>query len=220
MNQALLEVRGLSVHVAASPTPLLQTLDFALAAGECLTLVGESGAGKSLLAQAVMGALPAGLLAQGQVVINGQTSAAQAGVQRRALWGRQVALLPQEPWLALDPTMRVGSQLAESHAWVRRLAGGWRAARAAAAADLQALGLPDAAALLPGQLSGGMAQRVAFAAALAGGAQLLLVDEPTKGLDAALRGDMRSQKVIGEEGLTAGNPASGLALQLRSAPPR
>ncbi|MBY4896626.1 ATP-binding cassette domain-containing protein [Cupriavidus sp. AU9028] len=175
----LLEADRLAIH--AGNALLLQPVSFSVRAGEALTLLGESGAGKSLLAQAVMGTLPDGLRASGRLACAGRASDAGDAAARRPLWGRCVALLPQEPWFALDPLMRVGSQLAES--W--RLVGGkprdesWRAALAA----LRQMGVEHAAPALPGTLSGGMAQRVAFAMVRAGGAPVLIVDEPTKGLD-------------------------------------
>jgi peptide/nickel transport system ATP-binding protein len=156
-----------------------------LAAGSRLTLLGETGSGKSLLAQAIMGTLPRGLAARGRLVIDGETFDAADGKSRRALWGRRLALLPQEPWHALDPTMRAVAQVAECH---RHVAGrDRRAALQAAWSDLAELGLAEAGGKLPGELSGGMAQRVAFAAASAGGAPIVIADEPTKGLDAPRR---------------------------------
>ncbi|UST53952.1 ATP-binding cassette domain-containing protein [Comamonadaceae bacterium OTU4NAUVB1] len=182
-DPVLLAVDDLTVHVGARV--LLRGVSFALRPGEALTLLGESGAGKSLLAQAVMGNLPAALRAGGAVTVAGTRTRADAPRARRALWGRTLALLPQEPSLALDPLMRVLPQLAESHALVR----GATASGAAEAArrDLAAAGLAAAARRYPWQLSGGMAQRAAAAVALAGGAPVLLADEPTKGLDAFSR---------------------------------
>lgn len=192
---ALLEVQDLAVHLGAAPDtsplkPILHPLSFKLKAGEVLTLLGESGSGKSLLAQAVMGTLPPELLARGQVSVQGTTSPAGQPQQRRALWGRQLALLPQEPWSALNPTMRAGAQVAEVHQLVRGLAGA--EARASARQSLATVGLARAARHYPWQLSGGMAQRVAFAATTAAGAPVLIVDEPTKGLDADLRNEIVS----------------------------
>jgi ABC-type glutathione transport system ATPase component len=182
---ALLEVSDLSVHAGA--TPLVQGVSFELHAGQALTVLGETGSGKSLMVQAVMGTLPPGLTAAGEVRLQGQRASED---MRRAAWGRRMALLPQEPWAALDPTMRARSQVAEVHRWVRGLAPAM--ARRQAADDLMRLGLPASAhARYPHQLSGGMAQRVALAATLAGGAPLVVVDEPTKGLDA----DRRDQVV-------------------------
>ena len=175
----LLSVENLSVHVGAKV--LLQKVSFALRPGDVLTLLGESGAGKSLLAQAVMGNLPAALRASGSVTLNGSSSRAADAAARRTAWGRQLALLPQEPSLALDPLMRIAPQLAEVHALVKRA--DTPTAQASALRELAAAGLPDVTHQFPWQLSGGMAQRAAATMALAGGARVVLADEPTKGLD-------------------------------------
>lgn len=176
----LLAVEGLTVHV--QQRCLLESISFALRAGETLTLVGESGAGKSLLAQAVMGNLDPALRAGGRVTLCGQTSRADDAAARRTRWGRQLALLPQEPALALDPLRHIGPQLSEVHALVQGRPA--EEARAIAARELDSVGLGPAATRYPWQVSGGMAQRAAMAIAMAGGAQVLMVDEPTKGLDA------------------------------------
>lgn len=170
---------------AADGAALLRGVSLAVAPGVPLTILGETGSGKTLLAEAAMGTLAPELRASGRVVVEGVASDAGDPAARRALWGRRIALLPQEPWSALDPTMRALPQVAETHRLVRGL--GAAAARARAAADLAAFGLDGAGRRFPHQLSGGMAQRVAVAAARAGGAPLLLADEPTKGLDAGLR---------------------------------
>lgn len=177
---ALLQVQDLRV-VDTRGQVLVRDVGFALHAGEVLTLVGESGSGKSLLAQAVMGALPAGLQAQGRVRLQGLGD----DEPHHQAWGRQLAWLPQEPWASLSPLMVAEQQVAE----VRRQVSGdtshaalWHSRQA-----LLALGLADAGQRLPHQLSGGMAQRLAFCASTAAGAAVLIADEPTKGLDAVLR---------------------------------
>ena len=98
---ALLAVDDLAIHVGGRA--LLQGISFRLHAGEALSLVGESGAGKSLLAQAIMGNLPPALRASGSITIDGITTRAEDAASRRALWGRKLALLPQEPTVALNP---------------------------------------------------------------------------------------------------------------------
>lgn len=185
LHTALLRVEALAIHgdgVNIAPVSL------SLSPGQRLTLLGETGSGKSLIAQAIMGTLPKGLTASGQLHIAGQPFPAADNTSRRALWGRTLALLPQEPWHALDPTMRAAGQIAESHHYIAGRP--WRAARQAAQSDLTRLGLPDAGNQLPGELSGGMAQRVAFAAASAAGAPIVIADEPTKGLDAPRRDEV------------------------------
>lgn len=183
-----LETSELAVIEEKSGTPLLMGASLRLAAGGALTVLGESGSGKSLLAHAIMGTLAAGLRAEGSMRIASHRFDAADQHARQALWGREVALLPQEPWLALDPTMRVQQQVAETHALVAGLQK--KEAAAAALRDLEQLGMASAARLYPHQISGGMAQRVAFLATHAAGARLLIADEPSKGLDSDRRADI------------------------------
>ena len=188
MNKVFLEVAGLRVIESASGKAIVDGVSLRVAAGGALTLLGESGSGKSLLAQAIMGTLANGLHAKGAITIAGALFDAADQRSRQRLWGREVALLPQEPWLALDPTMRVQQQVAETHQLVAGMAAD--RSRAAALRDLRQLGMEHAARLYPHQISGGMAQRVAFLATHAAGARLLVVDEPTKGLDSGKRAEL------------------------------
>jgi peptide/nickel transport system ATP-binding protein len=177
------------VTVRAAGQVLLQPVSLRVARGGVLTLLGESGSGKSLLAQAIMGNLPATLDCVGIIRIDQHQSRAENQQARHALWGRTLALLPQEPWQALDPTMRIQRQIAETYQLVHPAppAGG---AMAASLRALRGLGLEGAARRYPFQISGGMAQRVAFLATHAAGAPLLIIDEPTKGLDSERRGEV------------------------------
>ncbi|WP_199269497.1 ABC transporter ATP-binding protein [Cobetia sp. L2A1] len=182
----VLEAEAVSVMLrGAVPTqpPLLSPLSLSLQAGEPLVVIGETGSGKSLLAQALLGTLPRELAASGSLWLDGVEYPLHTPANRQPLWGRRLAVLPQEPWLALDPLMKVVKQVGEAYRLVARR--GVQDARQAAHTDLVQLGVAAASDQLPGKLSGGMAQRVAFAAARAGGAPLLIADEPTKGLDAA-----------------------------------
>ena len=174
-----------NLRVNAGAAALVRGVSLQARLGQPFTMLGETGSGKTLVLQAVMGTLPPGLSASGTVVIDTVRSDAEDRTARRAFWGRKVALLPQEPWLALDPLMRAGEQVAEVHRFLHRR--DRPAAAAAAATDLRAVGLDGAGRHFPFQLSGGMAQRLAFAASAASGAPILLADEPTKGLDAKLR---------------------------------
>ena len=166
---------------------LVDASDVRLDRGRALTVVGESGSGKSLLAHAAMGTLPAGLDARGSMTIDGAHHDVGDQGTRRPLWGRTLALLPQEPVLSLDPTMRTRDVVAEGAPMFRR---DRSSARRSALERLSALGVGHAAAAYPHQLSGGMAQRVAFAAATVGDAPVLVADEPSKGLDPAARADL------------------------------
>ena len=146
--------------------------------GRPVTIVGESGSGKSLLAHALMGTLASSLEVDGKLALDETILHLGDRTNRRALWGREIAMLPQEPALALDPTMRVLPQVAEGALGAPRAT-----ARRRAEAALADLGLAASARSFPHTLSGGMAQRVAYAAATIGGARVLIVDEPSKGLD-------------------------------------
>lgn len=187
MSLPLLQVDNLQIRLGAAlpeshGRPLLDACSFSLQAGERLTLVGESGAGKSLLAQAIMGTLPAALRASGHIHIAGVATHGQRALTQ-PLWGRTVMMLPQEPVSALNPLMRMQQQVAEAGHYARGLP--WAGALQKAQQQLQTLGLAAAARLWLHQISGGMAQRVGVACASAAGAQLLIADEPTKGLDPA-----------------------------------
>ncbi|MCM2131398.1 ABC transporter ATP-binding protein [Larsenimonas rhizosphaerae] len=185
----LMEVRNLCVETTQPPIhTLLHPVSFTLHAGRPLTLLGETGSGKSLLAQAVMGTLPPGLRARGDVMVEGRNFLALPARARAKWWGRHFALLPQEPWHALDPTMRIGAQIEEGH---RLVAGRSRsAAQHATDQSLMRLGLADCRRHLPQALSGGMAQRAAFAAARTTEAPIVIADEPTKGLDSTRRDEV------------------------------
>lgn len=184
--EPVIRVRDLAI---AADESIVAPVSFDVRAGVPFTILGSSGSGKSLLSQAIMGNLPEGLVATGSVEIDGVDVLALPAQEREALWGRTISLLPQEPWHALDPTMVALPQVAETYRYIRGLPPNQSDVQAAA--DLRALGLPaEAAGKLPMQLSGGMAQRVVFAAAHAGGAPIVIVDEPTKGLDASRRDDV------------------------------
>jgi ABC-type glutathione transport system ATPase component len=187
---ALLSVGDLSVHVSGRDAPLLGPLAFSLAAGECLGLIGESGSGTSLTALSLIGLLPAGLRVQGELRWRERSFDLQ-GAGIRALRGRDIAWLPQDPLAALHPLRRVGDQLVESLRALRNVSAA--DARRMAVALFEQLELPEPALLLrryPHQLSGGQRQRVSLALALAGEPSLLIADEPTSALDTRLAKEM------------------------------
>ncbi|GAA3019534.1 ABC transporter ATP-binding protein [Streptomyces fulvorobeus] len=186
----VLSVAGLSVrfrmrggrHVAA-----VTDATFDLAAGECLALVGESGCGKSVLASALLGLLPANAETSGAAVLDGDTDLVTAGerVLARTVRGRRIGLVPQSPAAHLTPVRTVRAQLEET---LRELTGvrGPAVGPAARAAAGRAAFPADHLDRYPHELSGGLAQRAATALALIGDAPLLLADEPTTGLDREL----------------------------------
>ncbi len=182
-SDVLLEVKDLAVRTSQGAV-LLRGAELSLARGQRLTIVGESGAGKSILAQAIMGTLPEGLQATGSVNIAGHATNGQRALTQ-PLWGHTVTMLPQEPCSALSPLMRMGTQVAEGARFAARMP--WASARSAALSRMKELSIAHAATQWLHQISGGMAQRVGIAASGLLGAALLLADEPTKGLDDASR---------------------------------
>lgn len=158
-------------------TDCVRDISLAVARGEVLALFGASGAGKSLLAHAVMGLLPPNAVAGGTMRFDGHVMDAQA---QAALRGSRIALVPQSV-SHLDPLATVGRQLR----WAARRARHPITAPGTAEAALSRFGLaPAVAGTFPHTLSGGMARRVMLAMTTASGADLILADEPSNGLDA------------------------------------
>jgi peptide/nickel transport system ATP-binding protein len=157
----------------------VRSLDLSLAAGEIMAVVGESGAGKSLLAHAVLGLLPENAKVSGSMRFCGEALTPSRIAQLR---GKEIALIPQAVSY-LNPLWRVGGQVDRA----ARLGGQHRNAAAAGTnAAFERYGLEQGVRdLFPFQLSGGMAKRVLTAAATVGKAKLILADEPTAGLDTA-----------------------------------
>ena len=175
-------VRDLKVEIATrggrgSPRVTgLAGVDLTLGRGEVTALMGESGCGKSLVAVALCGLLPPGCQVSGHVEIDGEAIAPNDEKRWRQIRGRRVGLIPQSPATSFTPVRTVGSQLEECI----RVLGGTRSASSLA----QLVELPTAALeLFPHELSGGMAQRAAIAAALAGNPSVVVADEPTSALD-------------------------------------
>ncbi len=189
---SVLSVSGLSVHAGSSA--LVDDVSFALEPGERVGLIGESGSGKSMTALAVMGLLPEGLRASGKVALTDGSSNLLTLREHELsrLRGSQLSMVFQEPMSALNPTMRVGDQLAE----VLRIHGASRQAASARSVELLAqVRLPDpsgAVRAYPHQLSGGQRQRVMIAMALANDPLVLICDEPTSALDVTVQSKILS----------------------------
>ena len=188
-----LRIAGLDVsyRVRGRSRPVLRGLDIAIPAGGTFGLVGESGCGKSTAAMAAMRYLPGnGRIDAGRILVGGRDVAALPGAALRDLRRHSVSMVYQDPGRALNPTIRIGAQVAE----VYRLDGAApEEARARALAMLGRVRIADPASVMeryPHQLSGGMQQRVVIAMALAVKRELIVLDEPTTGLDATVEAEV------------------------------
>jgi peptide/nickel transport system ATP-binding protein len=190
-----LEVRDLVVAAqgADGNHTILSDVDLFVRRGETVGLVGESGSGKSMLSKAVVGLLPAGVAqTSGSITFDGTRLDALSSRARAAYRGDRMTLLFQDPFTSLNPLLRCGKHIVEG----LRLQQGKRlsraAGRAAAISRLAEVGIDDPTVVdrYPFQLSGGMRQRVALAAALARDPQLLLADEPSTALDVTTQAEI------------------------------
>jgi peptide/nickel transport system ATP-binding protein len=180
---------AVSATLPGGSVRVIHDLTFTLAKGRILGLVGESGAGKSMIARAIAQLLPPGFaVADGELLFEGRDLTRMSAAGRRDLLGREIAFVPQEPLSALNPVLTVGRQIDEHLARIG--VGNRRARRERAMALLDAVHLPRPADLLgqyPHQLSGGMCQRMLIAMAFASRPKLLVADEPTTALDVTIQ---------------------------------
>ncbi|MGD8170754.1 ABC transporter ATP-binding protein [Vibrio sp. TRT 21S02] len=182
----LLKVENLKI--SSSDQTLVEPISFDVFLNQPLTILGETGAGKSLIAAAITGTLPPELTQQGQIHFK-QDKLSKSNCHSK--WGKEIALLPQEPWLALDPIMPILQQVAEVHQLINQHKR--PAAQSIAINELSNVSLSRDIAKYPFEISGGMAQRVTYLCATQAGGELLLADEPTKGLDSYHRDVIASQ---------------------------
>jgi len=192
----LLKVNGLTVELA-TPAGWVRPVNgvlLGIGAGESVGLVGESGSGKTMLSLALMGLLPPGARVSGEIWLDAAQSTqrnaeesrnlvGQTEEEWRAVRGREIAMIFQEPMTSLNPVMRVGAQVAEA-----RIAEAELQRRMLAALEQASVPEPEVRARqFPHQLSGGLRQRVMIAMALAGRPKVLIADEPTTALDVTVQ---------------------------------
>ncbi|MEV6025453.1 ABC transporter ATP-binding protein [Streptomyces sp. NPDC052036] len=188
----LLEVRDLHVEfkVRDSVTKAVNGVNYSVNAGETLAVLGESGSGKSVTAQAIMGILdsPPGRISQGQIFFQGQDILTLSENERRKLRGAKMAMIFQDALSSLNPVLSVGFQLGEmfrAHKGMSR-----KDAKAKAIELMDRVRIPAAAQRVgdyPHQFSGGMRQRIMIAMALALEPDLIIADEPTTALDVTVQ---------------------------------
>ena len=185
---AYLQIRNLCVTLKDG-IPILRRVSLDVAAQQVHGLVGESGAGKSMIGKAVLGTLPRALqVTRGEIWLDGVDLLSLPASERRKRIGASAALIPQDPLTALNPTRRIGPQI------TRRLVDilGWSRSDAEARALhlLEEVQIPDPARVMrsyPHELSGGMRQRILIAAAFSAEPKLIIADEPTTALDVTVQ---------------------------------
>jgi peptide/nickel transport system ATP-binding protein len=187
---AVLDIRDLHVALGLSdPLPLLRGVSLSIAPGEVHGLVGESGAGKSMIARSIFGLLPGGVrITRGSTLFEGRDLNTIGSRERRGLLGTRIALIPQEPTTSLNPVKRIGEQVA---AVLRHRLGMSRtAARERTIALLADVAIREphrVTRLYPHEISGGMRQRILIAIAFAATPRLVVADEPTTALDVTVQ---------------------------------
>ena len=202
---ALLSVKNLTVEFTTRDgiAPVIDDLSFDLAPGETLSLVGESGCGKSMTALAIMGLIPSppGRVAGGSISLAGENLLQASDTRLRAVRGNDISMVFQEPMTSLNPVFTVGEQISET---LRRHQGlNRRQAKALSVEMLDAVQIPLPARRIndyPHQLSGGMRQRVMIAMALACRPKVLIADEPTTALDVTVQAQIFDlMRAVGKE---------------------
>ena len=190
MSNVLLQVKDLHIHYATTDAQVhaVNGVSFELKQGETLGLIGETGAGKTTIAKAILGILPKLVtrIRSGEIIFDGKNMFNMNEEAMRGLRGNRITIIFQDPMTALNPVMTVGSQIAE----VVSLHNGGSAAdtKKRAIEMLEIVGIPaERYVEYPHQFSGGMRQRVVIAIALACNPELLLADEPTTALDVTIQ---------------------------------
>jgi len=188
----LLSVEGLNVgfNTEQGPVRVVEDVSFALAAGEMLGLVGESGCGKSVTAQTIMRLLPSppARIESGRIMFEGEDLVALPERRMRKIRGDRIGMIFQEPMTSLNPTQRIGRQIAEVLSLHRGMAYG--EAKGLVIDVLKKVGIGNAERRLeqyPHELSGGLRQRVMIAMAIVCRPKLLIADEPTTALDVTIQ---------------------------------
>ena len=189
-NEKLLQIEDLHIHYMSEGRKVcaVNGVSFEIGAGETIGLVGETGAGKTTMALAIMKLIqkPAGRYAGGRILFGGEDLITASENRMHSIRGNQIAMIFQDPMTSLNPVYTVGDQIAEVVALHQKVSAQQAAERAAEVLEL--VGIPkERADEYPHQFSGGMKQRVCIAMALAANPQLLIADEPTTALDVTIQ---------------------------------
>ena len=191
MSEALLSVEGLDLDIVQGKhrQPILRDVNLEIGRGKILGLVGESGGGKTMVGKAVLGVLPdSARVRRGKILFEGRDLLALSAGERRGLMGRAIAMILQNPMTALNPVLRIETQLTDTlqlHLGLSKAE-----ARERALKMLEAVHIREPARVLrqyPHELSGGMCQRIVIAIAFSCEPRLIIADEPTTALDVTVQ---------------------------------
>jgi peptide/nickel transport system ATP-binding protein len=190
LTAPILSIRGLNaVSELEDGAPILRRVSLDLAPGEAMGLVGESGAGKSTIAKALLGVLPRTVrITEGEILFQGRDLRRMSRRESRGVFGDAIALIPQDPMTALNPGRRIEAQLTDALRLRRGISG--RDAQERAFELLGEVRIAEPARVMrsyPHELSGGMRQRVLIAAAFALEPKVIVADEPTTALDVTVQ---------------------------------
>ncbi len=178
-----------NLNAMVGPAPILRDVSLSVEAGEVRGLVGESGAGKSMIGKAILGTLPGAIrITSGRILLDGEDLQAMRPRDRRRVIGAKAALIPQDPLTALNPSRRVGPQITDRLVDIL----GWMKSDAGHRAEelLDEVSIPEPERVMqayPHELSGGMRQRILIASAFAAEPRLIVADEPTTALDVTVQ---------------------------------
>ena len=187
----ILEIENLSVaiHAKGTRTPVLRGVSLQLEPGKILGLVGESGGGKTMVCKAILGVLPeSAKVESGSIRFEGRELLSLPAQERRALLGRSIAMILQNPMTALNPAYRIGAQISDVlqlHRGMDKAAARLRALEMLASVHIRDPG--RVMRLYPHELSGGMCQRVVISIAFSCEPRLIIADEPTTALDVTVQ---------------------------------
>ena len=191
MSETILSVKNLQVSFQTfdGKVQAVRGIDFDLKKGETLAIVGESGSGKSVTTRSIMQLLSANALVEkGEIIFEQENILEKSESEMQQIRGKKIAMIFQDPMTSLDPTMKVGMQVAES--MIKHLKLSKKEALQQAVQLLEQVGIPNAEKRVndyPHQFSGGQRQRIVIAIALACNPDILIADEPTTALDVTIQ---------------------------------
>ena len=191
MSETILSVKNLQVsfQTCDGKVQAVRGIDFDLKKGETLAIVGESGSGKSVTTRSIMQLLSANaVIENGEIIFEQENILEKSESEMQQIRGKKIAMIFQDPMTSLDPTMRVGMQVAES--MIKHLKLSKKEALQQAVLLLEQVGIPNAQKRVndyPHQFSGGQRQRIVIAIALACNPDILIADEPTTALDVTIQ---------------------------------